>query len=341
MQHARTTIDGCTVDFYVGETPEGFCGAAKIHTPQGPVCIAAKFPMSMVRQFAAANKERLTRFLNQEVEVGRRRRRLRGLFRGKVIRKLGGVAKKILNSKVVRGAMKVARLVPGYGQAIDAAYKTARRASNVAANLGRGGRRGQAARQGVQALRAVAQNRGGQRARQMASRLLGRSGITAATARQALRGTAQRFSQQYGGALRRMAQQGAISSGSDLAIVAGAMSLWGNGAQQSVVTSGEFMSELDALDRVGVGYGSVEIGRRRRRRRGIFKRMFVPFAAFKRRKKGRGSRGGRPARVQAGFALYKMGWEDNPDSWFRRAYYEGLRILSNNAANTAAGALAY
>lgn len=346
-------IDGVDCNFCLKETPKGYLGSVTVPTPKGPIVVAIRFPVEAIKAFYAQHRHHIEEALggaaSAGTEIGRRRRRrfgsrLRKMFKGKVIRKLGGFAKKILNSKLVKGAMKIARFIPGYGQAINAGYNAATKAANIASNLGRSGRQGQAARRGVSALRQVAQGRGTASLRGMASRFLGRSGVDARTAQGSLRGIGRSFANRYGGALRRMAGQGAVSSGHDLAIIGGAMALWGDASQQQIVTGGAFYDELETLDGRGSVSGNAldehtEVGRRRRRRRrrGILKKLFVPFAMFKKNKGRRGRSGTRTSGVpvEAGFSLYSKGYDDG-DGWFRSAYYDGLQALAGQATQAAA-----
>lgn len=256
----------------VSTTPGGITGCIDIPTPSGIIRVGVKMSKetirAMIRQMAPFIKKQILEedaADDDSTEVGRSRRarrkarrrrrrakwknRMKKLFSGKVVKKLGKVANKVLNSKVVRGAMKIAKFIPGYGQAIGAAYNVASKAARVASNLGRG-RRG--ARQAVSALRDVAERRatpqqrqrasslfrGGRRAFQSARNMLqGRSsGIDAYTAKQMLNAVGKAYLRRYGADLARIAKQGATVSGKQADIVVGACALWGT------------TNELDSLD---------------------------------------------------------------------------------------------
>lgn len=315
--HFQMTCDGHVLHARIIETPGGIMACTRIPTPSGrSIVLAAKLPMEVIRATLRQWAPQIRAMLGNDAEsgsaevvIGRRRRRrrfgrrLRGLFRGKVIRKLGGVARKVLNSKVVRGAMKVARLVPGYGQAINAAYRTARKASNIAANLGRRGQRGDRARRAVRQLRSRAMPR--------IARRFGRSSGEYARVEDALDSIRTAYGARYGSALRRMANQGAVSGQRDMMIVTGALALWGNDD-----------GSIEPEGHTGRRGRRKRKSRRKRRRRRFFKSMFLgPLGAI-----SRGAESG---------AVLQKGFDPSRRYDWRQTYADGLRELSQNALEAA------
>lgn len=300
----------------VSTTPDGITGCIDIPTPTGVIRVTAKMTKETVRTMMkkiapfirknileedAADDEIITAGGWDDVDVaGRRSRRrarrarrrakwknrMKKLFSGKVVKKLGKVANKVLNNKLVRGAMKFAKFIPGYGQAIGAAYNVASKAAKVASNLGKG-RRG--ARQAVSALRRVAERRATPRQRQVASSLFqgfqrgrqalqgarsmlrGRSsGIDAYTAQQMLNAVGKAYLRRYGADLAAIARQGGAVSGPAYDIVVGAACIWGDDT-----------NALDALDAgrdgsvnvAGIGHIEIVGGEFREKARAFVKKL--------------------------------------------------------------------
>lgn len=209
----RLQCNGLELRCCVAECSDGsIAGCIDVPTPSGVIRLAAKVP----REVILAGLQRAQPWLAANAAaagveiVGRRR-----LFKGKLIGKLGRLGKKILESKVVRGAMKVARFVPGYGQAINAAYKTARKASNVAAQLGRG--RG-SSRQAVRQLRQIAERR-------LLPNGAAASGEQVRVSQDALARIRQAYLNRYGSRIARALQNGGAVSGSEQYIITGAAEL--------------------------------------------------------------------------------------------------------------------
>lgn len=72
----------------------------------------------------------------------------------KILRKITGGLKKVLNNPLVRKAMSVVKFVPGFGTAINSAYTMARKVTNIADGLARGNPR---TRRAVRRIRHMAQ----------------------------------------------------------------------------------------------------------------------------------------------------------------------------------------
>lgn len=353
----------------VSTTPDGITGCIDIPTPSGIVRVAVRMSKETIRAMIskmapfikrhileedAADDEIITSGGWDDVDVSGRRsrrkarrrrrrarwkKRMKKLFSGKVVKKLGKVANKVLNNKFVRGAMKFAKFIPGYGQAIGAAYKVASKAAKVASNLGKGKR---GAKQAVHALRRVAARRATPHQRRMASSLFqgfqgfqgvrrniqalrGRSsGIDAYTAEQMLHAVGRAYLNRYGSDLEAIARQGSTVSGADLDIVVGAAALWGD-----IDGGHEVHNELDAEDR-GVEVGRSRRSKRRARRRKRF-RKFLKFTTPPGILPGvsgveivGAEDGGYYGKVMR--ALYHKGY--TPNAPLREAYADGLRALA-------------
>lgn len=210
--------NGVSLRCCVAELGDGsIAGCIDVPTPQGVIRLAAKVP----RQVVIAALQQSMPWIRQQVQtggveiVGRFGRRLKKAFKGKLIGKLGRLGSKILNSKLARGVMKVAKFVPGYGQVANKAYQAARKASEVASRLGRG--RG-GARQAVRQLRQVAEQRllpNGARA----------SGEQVVVANNALNRVRSAYLTRYGSRLDRIMRQGGAVGSQEIEIVTGAEEL--------------------------------------------------------------------------------------------------------------------
>lgn len=210
--------DGVMLRCCVAELNDGsIAGCIDIPTPKGVMRFAAKVP----REVVLSAYSRALPWLRQQVQtggveiVGRFGSRLKKAFKGKLIGKLGRLGSKILNSKVMRGAMKIAKLVPGYGQVANQAYKAARKASEVASRLGRG--QG-GARQAVRQLRQVAERR-------TLPNGASASGEQVAVARNALDRVRSAYLNRYGSRLERIVNQGGAVGSEQIEIVTGAEEL--------------------------------------------------------------------------------------------------------------------
>lgn len=219
-------VDGQAIRAFIQETASGILGCVHVPTPHGTMQFAAKVPIEAVRALLQRFRPQIEALLvaeaNGNAEAGRQRRRfgsrLKKAFKGKVLGKLANAARKVLNSRVMRGVMKAANFIPGFGQAANAAYNVARKAADVASRLGQGRTSGVA---DVRALRCMAEGGCTPDGSPLTNEQIEIAGRTLKRVRRA-------FGSRYGSALQRIARQGAVTGSRDVAIVTGAVELYGS-----------------------------------------------------------------------------------------------------------------